>query len=255
MNYRKLPISKWANGVRNISSDNIACETLVKLWYNDDLISSLLASPEHSEYLLRGHLAAEGYVSVKELMVEQDITKSVDLEGSISVKIISEHNLKRKYNSTKPTTTSCGACNLDGLQSLISELPLVDVYDKFDISVIHPGLEEMKSHQVGFSKTGGMHCAGLLDSSGKLLSYSEDIGRHNAVDKVIGKSLGKVDLNRSILLLSGRCGWDIVAKAARCNIANIASIGACSTMASDCARSLGITIFSFVKENSAVIIG
>ena len=95
----------------------------------------------------------------------------------------------------------------------------------------------------------------IMSKDGKLQFQSEDIGRHNAVDKVIGRGFNQINFNDSILLLSGRCGWDIVAKAARCNISNIASFGACSSLAASCARSLGITIHSFVKENNSVIIG
>jgi len=94
-----------------------------------------------------------------------------------------------------------------------------------------------------------------LSNEGVISYFSEDIGRHNAVDKVIGKSLDSGVSSSHILLLSGRCGWDIVAKASRANIPVIASIGACSTLAADCARALGIKLYSFVKKSSHTIIG
>ena len=100
-----------------------------------------------------------------------------------------------------------------------------------------------------------MHSACLLSIDGSILSFAEDIGRHNAVDKVIGKSVAIGAPNQQILLLSGRCGWDIVAKASRAGVPVIASIGACSSLAADCARSLGIKIYSFVKPSSHTIIG
>ena len=84
----------------------------------------------------------------------------------------------------------------------------------------------------------------------------EDIGRHNAVDKVVGKALKEnISLSNCTLLLSGRCGWDIVAKASRSGIVNIASIGACSSLAAKAARYTGVRIISFVKYDNAVIIG
>ena len=114
----------------------------------------------------------------------------------------------------------------------------------------------MRERQTGFRLTGGMHAAGLVDSNGNLLFVSEDIGRHNAVDKVVGKALiNNTDLSNSTLILSGRCGWDIVAKASRSGIVNIASIGACSSLAAKAARYTGIRIISFLKDDNAVIIG
>ena len=116
-------------------------------------------------------------------------------------------------------------------------------------------METMRVFQSGFMKTGGMHCAGLLSVDGTLMYASEDIGRHNAGDKVIGKSINNQNTQDNVLLLSGRCGWDIVAKTARADISTIASIGASSSLAGDCARKLGMRIYSFVRKNSMIIIG
>ena len=255
MNIRETPVIKYSNGNKSISTDSIASETLVKLSYNGERIANLLASPEEGDYLLKGHLISEGYVELNSFREDHDFEIKYGDSGELLVNINCGDTLLLPKQSPILTTTSCGACNTDGLDLLINNLPCVDRFEEFNLSILHRGLEEMKINQNGFSLTGGMHCSGLLSSDGKLLYFSEDIGRHNSVDKVIGKGLGNVDLNRTILLLSGRCGWDMVAKAARCNISNIAAIGACSTLAADCARAVGIKIYSFVKHNTATIIG
>ncbi len=101
-----------------------------------------------------------------------------------------------------------------------------------------------------------MHAAGLTNYEYNLLLVKEDIGRHNALDKLIGAAVSEnLEISESILLLSGRCGWDIVAKACRSGIRTIVSIGACSSLAAKTARSSGMRIYSFVKSNNAVIIG
>ena len=121
---------------------------------------------------------------------------------------------------------------------------------------LNQSFTSMRELQEGFQSTGGMHAAGITDSNYNLLYVMEDIGRHNAVDKVIGKALkDNIDISKSQLLLSGRCGWDIVAKASRCGVPNIVSIGACSSLAAKAARYTGVRLISFLKPDNAVIIG
>ena len=148
-------------------------------------------------------------------------------------------------------------CNSDGLEKLISDLPLIiKDQSKINFTSLNNSFHEMRDFQTGFQLTGGMHAAGLIDSDYNLLFVVEDIGRHNAVDKVVGKALKEnISLSNCTLLLSGRCGWDIVAKASRSGIVNIASIGACSSLAAKAARYTGVRIISFVKNDNAVIIG
>lgn len=242
-------------GKRIIQTDNIAIESLVKLTVNREPLANLLASPEDCGDLILGHLLAEGYIPLATKIDKSNIIANVDEYGTILVDASIPNVTISPSKSLGLTTTSCGACKLDGMELLLDGLPSVKPSNNFEHSTIYQGLKDMSANQTGFIKTGGMHCAGLMSKDGTLQFQSEDIGRHNAVDKVIGRGYNHIDFNDSILLLSGRCGWDIVAKAARCNISNIASIGACSSLAASCARSLGITIHSFVKENNSVIIG
>lgn len=255
MNYRKIPISRVNEGDRLIQTDDIAIESLVKLTVNQEPLANLLASPDNCDDLIIGHLLAEGYITSTTRIDKSNTTINTDIHGTILVDVRISNLEITPSKSLGVTTTSCGACKLDGMELLVNELPSVKPSNDFDSKILYRGLKEMSENQTGFIKTGGMHCAGLLTNDGKLQFQSEDIGRHNAVDKVIGNGFNQIEFNDSILLLSGRCGWDIVAKAARCNIPTIASIGACSSLAASCARSLGITIHSFVKKNSSVIIG
>ena len=255
MNHRKIVVTKWQGDSNSISSDDLAVESVVALVYNDQRIATLLASPTDLDALLFGHLFCEGYLSRFSLVDRCDNYTVTSNNDGYKITLSAEHPLAIKSRNSGITNTSCGACNLDGLDGIITDLPIVADKLLFDNEILHVGLENMRRLQVGFSKTGGMHCAGLLTMHGELIYVAEDIGRHNAVDKVIGKSILDSSSEKCILLLSGRCGWDIVAKAARANISCIAAIGAASTLAVDCARQLGIQIYSFVRQNSATIIG
>ncbi len=122
-----------------------------------------------------------------------------------------------------------------------------------DLQFIHDALEKLTTNMHLFQESGACHGAGLLFLDEGLRFVSEDIGRHNAVDKTIGKATlaGTPDFNNAMLLLSGRCGWDIVAKAVRSGIPAIASIGAFSSAAVQLAREHGVTLFGFVKNDGA----
>jgi FdhD protein len=140
---------------------------------------------------------------------------------------------------------------------LIDQIPSVsDTTTVYSIESLIRSLDDMRKHQPGFEKTGGMHAAGLFFGEPHDLLVREDIGRHNAVDKVIGALLeSNTHPVPRALLLSGRCGWDIVSKAAKLDIPVIASIGAASTLAVKTARASNMTLVSFVKTDRAVVIG
>ena len=242
--------------MNTIAADELASETLVILVYNDDVVANLLATPTELHELILGHLVCEGYFPTH-IEVKDCTFEAVEKSGSFYAKLSSQIKISREGDSERLVTSSCGACNNEGLELLISDLPIVTKDNsKVNFSILNNCFKIMRERQTGFRLTGGMHAAGLVDSNGNLLFVSEDIGRHNAVDKVVGKALiNYTDLSNSTLILSGRCGWDIVAKASRSGIVNIASIGACSSLAAKAARYTGIRIISFLKDDNAVIIG
>ena len=131
------------------------------------------------------------------------------------------------------------------------------LFNNMELSVIVDALSNLSQAMSLFEASGGSHGAGLFDNNKDLLFVCEDIGRHNAVDKVIGKALlnNFNDFHSTMLLLSGRCGWDIVAKAVRSGIPAIASLGALSTAAIDLARDNGVILYGFVKENGGWKVG
>ena len=240
-----------------IETDELACETLIVLKYNDTVIANLLGTPADIHELMIGHLACEGYLNTDMEFIMKSIFEVELSSKSFLAKISSEQKITNPEDSNRIVTSSCGACNNDDLEQLISDLPIIEKDMRaVDFDSLNRLFSSMRESQKGFQATGGMHAAGITDSDNNLLYVMEDIGRHNAVDKVIGKALkDNIDISKSQLLLSGRCGWDIVAKASRCGVPNIVSIGACSSLAAKAARYTGVRLISFLKPDNAVIIG
>ena len=199
-----------------------------------------------------GHMATEYQLRPSpdqaRVVVEQN-------DDGFAVNLITSVEVQPNWRP-KIVTTSCGACDLDGLPDLVSlEHRVNEPPELISIETLMGHFADMRQRQSTFSKTGGVHAAGLLYDDDSM-SVMEDIGRHNAVDKVLGHHLSSpVGRTPIALLLSGRCGWDIVAKAARMDIGVIASIGAASQLAADVARKANITLVTFVKDGKATLIG
>ena len=115
-------------------------------------------------------------------------------------------------------------------------------------------MQKMKDNQPLFSSTGGVHAAAIFDQSGDLLVLREDIGRHNAFDKVIGSSI-RNNFEAKIVVLSGRIGWELVAKGVRAGVELIIAVGAISSAAESLARSSGITLIAFASSKTPAVIG
>jgi len=150
------------------------------------------------------------------------------------------------------TTSSCGVCGKTSLEALRlsdrialePDLPVVD-------PVILRGLPSLlRAHQAVFDQTGGLHAAGLFDARGQLVAVREDVGRHNAVDKLIGAQLlaGRSSLAGHILLVSGRASFELMQKSLMAGIPILAAVGAPSSLAVDLARQFGATLLGFVGE-------
>ncbi len=240
-----------------ISSDDLARESLLILFHNGNVLTKLLGTPGDERELFFGHLVSEGYLEHSKLDIESEFEFRINEFGAHEIHLVGPELKEKSSSPERIIKSSCGACDADGLEELIHDLPILDIDSReIDFSNLNKSFDDMKIKQKGFSSTGGMHAAGIIDIDYNLLSVKEDIGRHNAVDKVIGDCIiKKINFADSILLLSGRCGWDIVAKACRSNIRTIVSIGACSSLAASTARKSGMRIYSFVKPDNAVIIG
>jgi FdhD protein len=149
------------------------------------------------------------------------------------------------------TSSACGVCGKTSIEALRSTRTLrVTSSGGVTQSVIHLLADRLRDAQPTFDTTGGLHAAALFDFEGRLQSIREDVGRHNAVDKVVGSEFlgGRVPLHNSLLMVSGRGSFELVQKAAMAGIPVMAAVGAPSSLAVDLAQSCGLTLLGFVRE-------
>ncbi|MEM8901020.1 MAG: formate dehydrogenase accessory sulfurtransferase FdhD [Bacteroidota bacterium] len=214
-------------------------------------ISITMRTPGQDENLALGFLFTEGI-----LKDSQEVEKiSFPDENMICVHLVEgkEYDLQ-KMDRNFYATSSCGVCGKASIDA-IHTLSLFDIHQdqaKWDPTVFRQLPDMLREHQSLFSQTGGIHAAGLFTQTGEQLILREDVGRHNALDKIIGEgfSKGVLPFRESILMLSGRASFELVQKAAMAGIPVIAAIGAPSSLAVSLATEKGITLIGFLKESS-----
>jgi FdhD protein len=145
-------------------------------------------------------------------------------------------------------SAACGVCGKQRLEDLEVALPALAPTTTIDDALIESLPARLREHQARFDECGGLHGAGLFDAAGNLLCLREDVGRHNAVDKIIGWSLlrGELPLTDRVLAVSGRAGFEIVQKAIRASIPVLVAVGAASSSAVDLAHAAGMKLHTFV---------
>ncbi|MGN6509122.1 MAG: formate dehydrogenase accessory sulfurtransferase FdhD [Chitinophaga sp.] len=152
------------------------------------------------------------------------------------------------------TTSSCGVCGKSAIQSIRTVSPfrgLEKIQQTLPAEILYQLPGKLKAAQSGFASTGGIHASGLFTMEGDLVLLREDVGRHNALDKLTGRALmdGLLPLDGHILLLSGRASFELIQKAAMAGISIVAAIGAPSSLAVELAAECDITLLGFLKEN------
>jgi FdhD protein len=250
----RYAVQRWDGKAFSLDDDTLADESVVQIALNGTILATLLATNADLEFLALGHVACEygpAYIS-------HPTSTSCSLKDGVHR--VDVQNDGPDINIPRPglVTSSCGACEANDRSVLVKVGKRVDELDtSLDLGVLLQSLPRLNQHQPLFANTGGVHAAGLVYGlHPEDVVVKEDIGRHNAVDKVFGAHLTRRASERPLaLMLSGRCGWDIVAKAARMNIAIVASIGAASHLAAETARACGITLVTFGRDGRGTVIG
>ena len=250
--WRNLPIQRWEGGRLQPSMDSLALEEPLELLVRrngvTEPVSITMRSPGDDAALAVGFLHGEGVVRQRQHVVDIEVDSGkviVGLSDSCSFDI---DQLKRHFYAT----SSCGVCGRASIEAITANEPPEIDRDVPEVSSDMLGslADRLKSVQETFEKTGGLHAAALFHSDGSLHLVCEDVGRHNAVDKVVGHLFldDELPASSSILLLSGRLAFELVQKAAMAGIPVVAGIGAASSLAVELARQRGMTLVGFLSE-------
>jgi FdhD protein len=227
-------------------------------WVNQ-ILSITMRTPGHDEDLVRGFLFNEQIV--QNIGHIESIKSFGDKVGQYKIqnKILATLNNSQNVNITKIkrdflTNSSCGVCGKSSLDALeiIKKDKTSLTEPKLTKEVILQSPEVLRNSQSEFSKTGGIHASGLFASNGKLIAISEDVGRHNALDKLVGNILNKKLLNskKQFITCSGRLNFELVQKVLMTNIGIMIGVGAPTSLAIDLASKFNMTLIGFVKKDS-----
>jgi FdhD protein len=216
-------------------------------------ISVTMRTPGHDEELAAGFLFGEGLLNRRSEVVridrdEDNSANCVRIHLAANVRVDLKQLERHFY-----TTSSCGICgkaSLEAVQRLMLAGASANSSLRLTLATVHLLPTRLRRVQQVFAETGGLHAAALFDTEGNLLMVREDVGRHNAVDKLIGAEWlsGHVPLENRILFVSGRASFELVQKAARAGIPIFAAVGAPSSLAIELAQACGVTLLGFVRD-------
>jgi FdhD protein len=229
-------------------SDAIAVEAPLKIVINGKIFTITMRMPGDDEFLVRGLLHNEGVLKTgfnpSIVFSKEEILTTAILE-------IPEKQLEAGYTNSRTllSVASCGICGKTELANVLETNNKLQAKYKLSLKDVTNMFAVMQKKQTMFSKSGGTHGAAIFDSQNNLLCIYEDIGRHNAVDKVVGDVLLKKNFKKSkVLLVSGRISYEIVIKCFKAGIPFLVAVSAPTSLAIDFAKELGITLLAFYRE-------
>jgi FdhD protein len=213
-----------------------------------------MRTPGNDEELVRGFLYSEGVVtSASDVVAVGSVEPAAqEVGGSVIDVQLAPSRKGRTVNRSFYSNASCGVCGKKTIASLEVRGPVAKTRLRVRRSVLERLPERLRDAQTTFAKTGGVHASGLFTADGELVVLREDVGRHNALDKIIGWAMteGKLPLEDYILLVSGRVSYEIVQKAVVAAIPFIAAVGAPSSLAVDLAERFELTLAGFLRVGS-----
>jgi FdhD protein len=228
---------------RDGAVDEVAVELPLEIRLNGEPVAVTMRTPGHDFELAAGFLFGEGIVNT---------APHVTLADDLAANIVEVHAPGATAPATRRfyTTSSCGICGKGALEEVEAIAPRVEGGPSIDRALLAALPDRLR--QPAFERTGGLHGTGLFDATGRLLLVREDVGRHNAMDKVIGHALlhGGLPLKQRILCVSGRLAFELVQKAARAGAAILVGVGAPTSLAVELADDRGITLAGFARGDS-----
>ena len=225
--------------------DLVAVEEPLEIRIGGRPVAVTMRTPGHDEELALGFCLSEGLQPAGARLPADLAANTVDVDAPG----FDPERLQRSFY----TTSSCGVCGKGALEAVAVEAPRVESQLRVPLALVVSLPERLRDLQAGFAATGGLHATGLFTADGELLCVREDVGRHNALDKVVGWAFGagRLPLADALLCVSGRLSFELVQKAAVAGCPVLVAVGAPSSLAVELAADRGVTLCGFVRGGSA----
>jgi FdhD protein len=222
--------------------DELAVEEPLEIRVGGRPVAVTMRTPGHDEELALGFLLSEGIRPTAVAPPADFAANAIDVDADG----FDPERLARNFY----TTSSCGVCGKGALEAVAVDAPRVESDLRLPLSLVAQLPERLRAAQPAFAATGGLHATGLFDAAGGLVCVREDVGRHNAMDKVVGFAFraGLLPLVSHVLCVSGRLSFELVQKAAVAGCPIVVAVGAPSTLAVDLGRDRGVTLCGFVRD-------
>ena len=260
-------ITRWAAAEHTRVEDELVVEEPLEIRVGQQSLIVVMRTPGHDFELAAGFLYTESLITSSndiEIIAycDEDVIETHDgslssLENIVNVQLTEELDLEAQsgWQRNFHANASCGLCGKMTIESVRQQVSPLNSGFCINQAMLYQLNDRLRTAQSVFERTGGLHAAGLFDETGELVIVREDIGRHNAVDKVIGQALlsDLVPLERHILMVSGRASFEIVQKALFARIPIVVAVSAASTLAVDLAQEGNLTLIGFMRGRSMAV--
>ena len=251
MDPTKPIVTRYLDGRISQESDELACEEPLEIRVRGRAISVTMRTPGHDQELAAGFLVSEGLIRARGDIAKIEPCDRNEDGNLLNVVLAPEVPVDFEQLTRHVfASSSCGLCGKATIESVQKTFPPIESKMQIDAATILALPAKMRQQQETFGRTGGLHAAALFDAAGNLLALREDVGRHNAVDKILGYALlnDLWPLDRHILMVSGRSSFEIMQKALAGRLPIVAAVSAPSSLAVEFAQESGQTLVGFLRE-------
>ena len=252
-------VSEWQEGDLRRFQDYLVAEEPLEIRVNGGPLTVTMRTPGHDAELAAGFLFTEGLIQKREQIASLTESTPEKQEASgnlVQVELAGAEFERERMQRNFFVASSCGICGKASIDAVrVRGIPPPNPNFRFDPDVLCTLPDKLRAAQTIFGRTGGLHAAGLFAAGGELIVAREDVGRHNAVDKIVGWALleGRLPLAECALMVSGRGGFEIIQKALVAGLPLVASVSAPSGLAVRLARELGLTLVGFLRGRRFLI--
>ena len=241
--------------VESHNDDTLAEELPIAFAYNNQTHAIMMATPTDLEDFALGFSLAEGIIQHPKELYDLNITDHGEAGIELNMTIHGQRqNALKQQQRTLAGPTGCGLCGKSSLEQVTRPLPKATPRPLPSAQALQTALNQLKQHQPLQQMTGAIHAAAWCDEDGRIQLVREDVGRHNALDKLIG-ALQSSDQNTDtgFLLLSSRASYELIAKAAQCDLGTLVTVSGATSMAANQAKTFGINLIGFARTGRQVV--